>query len=213
MTPYAICLGVGAVGMVAMAASGLSHGHGGTHGGHDAHLGTHGGSHGNGHAGHDAGHHGEHYTGHAESAVAAWAASLLSPRVLFTLLVGFGATGLLLRPLLAAPLVAVCAVVGGLAFELLAARPLWNLFARFGSKPAATLESCIADEAKAVTGFDASGHGLVAIELDGQIVQLLAALGPADRAAGVRIRAGDRVRIDDVDPTRNRCTVSALGAR
>ena len=32
-----------------------------------------------------------------------------------------------------------------------------------------------------------------------------------DRAAGVRIRAGDIVRIEEVDSTRNRCTVSRIG--
>jgi hypothetical protein len=32
-----------------------------------------------------------------------------------------------------------------------------------------------------------------------------------DRKAGARIRAGDIVRIEEVDSTRNRCTVSRIG--
>jgi translation initiation factor IF-1 len=70
----------------------------------------------------------------------------------------------------------------------------------------------VEDEVRAVTGFDRDGHGLVAVELDGQVVQILATLRAADRAAGVRVRAGDRVRVDEVDAARNRCVVSALGS-
>ena len=65
---------------------------------------------------------------------------------------------------------------------------------------------------EAVTGFDRDGHGLVALELDGQVVQVLATLRAADRAAGVRVRAGDRVRVEEIDAARNRCVVSALGS-
>jgi hypothetical protein len=43
------------------------------------------------------------------------------------------------------------------------------------------------------------------------VVQLLGELRPEDRAAGVRVRAGDRLRVEDVDGERNRCTVSYLG--
>jgi hypothetical protein len=75
-----------------------------------------------------------------------------------------------------------------------------------------TLESAVEDEARAVTSFDASGHGLVAVELDGQVVQLLATLTATERNAARKVRAGDRLRIEAVDAARNRCTVTYLGA-
>ena len=68
------------------------------------------------------------------------------------------------------------------------------------------------DEVEAVTGFDRDGHGLIAVELDGQVVHVLATLRAADRAAGIRVRAGDRVRVEEVDPARNQCVVSAQGS-
>jgi translation initiation factor IF-1 len=136
--------------------------------------------------------------------------SLLSPRVMFSFLLGMGTAGIVMRPLLGAfgnvPLFAL-AVLGGAAFERYFVAPLWNFMVRFESNPAATLESAIDDEAKAVTNFDDSGHGLISIEVDGQMVQCLGALSASDRDAGIRIRAGDLVRIEDVDASRNRCTV------
>jgi len=119
---------------------------------------------------------------------------------------------MLLRPLLYEPWLAVAATFGGIAFERLLIAPLWSFLSRFESVPALTLESCVEDEARAVTGFDPAGHGLVAVELDGQIVQLLAVLSPRERGTGVKVRAGDRLRIEAVDASRNRCTVTYLGA-
>jgi hypothetical protein len=212
---YVISLAAGATGLAAMAIVGLSHagdaGHAG-HGGHDAHLG-----HGSGHAGHGA--HGAHaghlaeaghasHAGHAGDHGASWMQSLLSPRVLFALMVGFGAGGLLAEPL-GEPWRLGAAILGAAAFEALFVGPIWRFLFRFESSPALTLESAIEDDARAVTGFDANGHGLVAVDVDGQIVQLLATLIPDDRARGVRIRSGDVVRIADVDPARGRCTVRA----
>ena len=79
------------------------------------------------------------------------------------------------------------------------------------SAPALTLESAVSDEATAVTSFDANGQGIVSLEVDGQVVQILATLRPDDRALGTgRVRAGQRVRIDDVDAAKNRCTVSII---
>jgi len=211
VNPYTFSLALGVAGLVAMALLGLGHhvGHG-----HDAagHVG--GGHAGDGHAGH--GHAGHDHAGHAHGQHdhgLLRAAAVLSPRLWFTLLAGFGAAGLLVRPLVGGgPLRAVVAVVGAVVFEALLARPLWNFGFRFASRPAATLESCIEDEVEAVTGFDRDGHGLVALELDGQVVQVLATLRAADRAAGVRVRAGDRVRVEEIDAARNRCVVSALGS-
>ena len=133
--------------------------------------------------------------------------------MLFSLLIGFGTTGLVLRSALSRPLTLAAAMAGGLVFEQLFVGPVWNFLMRFASTPALTLESVLQDEVRAVTGFDADGHGLVTADVDGQVVQMLATLRSEDRAAGLRIRAGDRLRIEDVDSRRNRCTVSYIGPR
>jgi hypothetical protein len=206
---YVISLAAGATGLAAMAVVGLSHT---GHAGHASHAragdGGHGGhgAHGEqvGHGGH-AGHaHGTHGGDHGAS----WMQSLLSPRVLFALMVGFGAGGLLAQPL-GEPWRLGAAILGAAAFEALVVGPIWRFLFRFESNPALTLESAIEDDARAVTGFDADGHGLVAVDVDGQIIQLLATLVPDDRARGVRVRSGDVVRIADVDAARGRCTVRA----
>ena len=56
-----------------------------------------------------------------------------------------------------------------------------------------------------------SGGVLIAVDVDGQVVQVLGTLRREDRALGVRVRAGDRLRIEDVDGAKHRCTVSYLG--
>jgi hypothetical protein len=66
-------------------------------------------------------------------------------------------------------------------------------------------------EGRAVTGFDAKGHGLISLELGGEVVQVLGTQLREERASGVRIRAGDAVRIEEVDSARNRCKVSRIG--
>ena len=238
MDPYVFSLSLGAAGLGAMAVTGLAS-HAG-HAGH-GHAGHGHAAHGHGHASdvslpahgtaHAASHTGAHHVGHANAGQAhgahaghahhdastvraesqLWA--LLSPRVLFSLLVGAGATGLLLRDLLhiGGWLLPVLAVAGGVLFEAALVRPLWNFVFRFASAPALTLESAIMDEARAVSGFDRNGQGLIAIELDGQLVQVLGTLRAEDRELGVRVRAGDRVRIEEVDEKRNRCVVSYTG--
>jgi hypothetical protein len=123
---------------------------------------------------------------------------------------GFGAVGLILQNVLPGALLLPVAVLGGALFEFGITRPFWNFLFRFESAPALTLESCIGDKARAATSFDAKGNGLVALELDGQVVQLLGSLRREDREAGIRVRAGDPVRIDEVDAERNRCTVRLI---
>jgi hypothetical protein len=113
--------------------------------------------------------------------------------------------------MLGGPLLFAAAIAGGLLFERVLVSPLWNFAMRFASTPAVTLESAVTDEATAVTSFDANGQGIVSLEVDGQVVQILATLRPDDRALGTaRIRAGQRVRIEDVDAAKNRCTVSLI---
>lgn len=222
MDIYMLGLGVGVVGLGAMALSGVAH-HGGAsrggmpHAGH-GHAGhAHGGhlhaGHGSalhiGHGQHGAAHgHGVHSPSSVTSSVV-W--SLASPRVLFSFLVGFGAVGLVARPLTGGLLLLALAIAGGVAFESFIVAPIWNFLFRFASTPAVMLESSILDDARAASAFDTNGQGLVTIELDGQVVQILGTLRPEDRDAGIRVRGGDRLRVEEVDGARNRCTVSYVG--
>jgi len=208
MDPYTFCVLLGALGLGTMAVTGVGHhGHAGGHG--HTHLQA-GAKHASGPARAGAPTHAGAGAGHVTTSVTASRAlmSLMSPRVLFSVLLGIGTTGLLLRNVLGGGILLGAALAGGALFELVIARPVWTFAMRFASKPALTLESCVMDPATAVTSFDAHGQGLVAVELDGQMVQVLATLLPAERAAGMTVRAGDRVRIDAVDAEQNRCTVS-----
>ncbi len=141
---------------------------------------------------------------------ASWLATIASPRVAFSLLTGFGATGALLSHVVVGPALFGAAALGALGFERLLVTPIWNRMMRFASEPAETLESCIASTVRAVTTFDAQGQGLVLVELDGQLTQVLATLRAEDRAAGAHVRTGDTLRVEDVDAARNRCIVSPL---
>lgn len=135
----------------------------------------------------------------------------LSPRVMFNFLVGLGATGLIVERLVGPVLALPIAIVGGISFETFIVRPIFNSLFRFESQPAQTLESALMSEGKAVTGFDANGNGLISLELGGEVVQVLGSQLKKERASGVRIRAGDTVRIEEIDSTRNRCKVSRIG--
>jgi hypothetical protein len=154
-----------------------------------------------------------HHAGHAHAAGGGLArlTSLLSPRVLFSFLVGAGATGLLAGPVLVEPVTMLAAIAGGFVFERFIVAPIWRFFFRFESRPAATLESMLLEEARAVDDFDARGQGLIQLELDGQVLQLLGTLRAEDRGGGNRIRRGDLLRIEEVDPARNQCIVSFAG--
>jgi len=207
MDAYTFGLALGAVGLAAMAIGGLSHF---TH----IRFGRHG--HAGARHGHAAARHGhsaprthqQHASiGHGLSRLLT---SLLSPRVLFSFALGFGAVGVALRTHVPGPVLALAAIAGGAVFELALARPIWNLTDRFASSPALTLESCVGDEVRAVGGFNADGEGLVALELDGQIVQLLGRLAPEALETGLRVRSGDRLFVREVDGTRHRVTVSPL---
>ena len=228
MDLYIFCVVLGAAGMAAMALLGFTSSHsGGAHahdtGGHEfhgiaGHIHTTPTAHTPGHAitrgevGHGVPAHSAHGAGHIHPEgwkSQAW--SWLSPRVLFNVLVGFGATGLVAEKLLGPVLAMPIALVGGLAFEAVVVRPIFNSLFRFESQPAQTLESAIMSQGKAVTGFDVNGNGLVSLELGGEVVQILGTLTRDERSAGVRVRAGDAVRIEDVDSARNRITVSRIG--
>lgn len=222
MSVFAFAFILGLVGLAAMAALGL-HGHG-DHGAGAGH-----------HAGHDVGHDMGHDAGagahapaalsHAHDAAGAHHVhdaagphhghdaarallGLLSPRVLFSLAFGFGAAGLLARSL-AQPLRVGVALAGALLFEFAIVRPLWRSLFGFASRPALTLDACVMDTATVVSPFDSDGFGMVSVDLEGMLVQVLARLDPKERN-GARLVAGDRVRIESVDGARSRVTVSRL---
>ncbi len=200
---FTVCLGFG--GLVLMALMGLGHG-GGHHGNHH-----HGpalpkfkGGHGLHHQQHQS-HHGSHQG--RQTALL----GLLSPRMLFSLLFGFGATGMLLGPLVRLPLVVLLiSLVAAAVFERGIIQPLWGFLLNFASKPAQTLDTLVLEEGHAATDFDGTGHGLVAVNLDGQTRQILGMLCREERAGGTRVRTGDRLFIRAVDGVRNTCTVSRL---
>ena len=205
---YKFSLYLGFTGMAAMALLGASHmGHNIGHG-HDV-----GGNHPDGQSGPHSHGHDSHGPSSKHFARVPHKGNLfltlLSPRVFFGFLLGFGATGMLLpRAMFPDAARLILALGGGWAFEHFVMAAVWNFVFRFASNPARTLESAICEEARAVTNFDAGGDGLISVDLDGQVVQLLGTLTPEARNGGVRVRAGDRLFIEAVDTHRNSCTVS-----
>src|SRR5437867_4822262 len=213
MNPYTFSLALGATGTVVMALGGLGHHTG--HAGHTPHAsGPTGALSGHGHHGAALpnsahGHaHQSHTEQHGTAQGKLWA--FLSPRVLFRFLVGVGASGLLRDRWLFEPLVAAGALAGGVLFERYVVTPIWNGLLHFASEPAQTLARAVFEVAQAVTDFDAQGQGLIAVEFDGQLVQVLGILRPEELSIGVWVRRGGRVRIEEVDAVRTRCLVSSL---
>ena len=230
MEIYTFCLFAGFIGLALMAAMGAAHGSGAHHGHHghgDFHLDHHAG-HGAAHHGHDIGHHSAHHHGnhhggnqhhaHHESGSSrdVWLNPLLSffsPRSLFSILLGLGATGILFKNNLREPLLLGAAIGGGFVFELVVMRPLWNFLLRFASNPARSLESAVLEEGVALTRFDARGQGLVSIDFDGRVIQMLGTLNAESLAEKTRVLAGDSLFIEAVDEARNTCTVSPISSR
>ena len=185
---------LGLVGLVAMSLLGFTHGHA-THG-HSAH----------GHADSSHGVHGHSSHSHHDSS-ATKVLAFLSPRVLFSLALGFGAAGLVLDAFFPLWVAVILATVGALALERLVVYPYWNWLMRFASAPAEMMGDTVRAKGRAVTRFDASGSGLIQLELDGQVRQVLGTLVTTQR--GLEVLVGDAVRVESVD-ARGNCTVSKL---
>jgi hypothetical protein len=212
MDIYLTALALGGVGLAGMAVSGMGrpgHAHtGSAHAGHGGHM----------HAGHSHAAHGHasangantHATQRTTEPGSNPLIALMSPRVLFSVALGLGTAGFLLRAILPEPILIATALALGVMFERFIVTPIWNFTFRFASNPAATLESAVMEEATAVTSFDKNGQGLIAIQVDGQMVQLLGTLQSGDREMNVRVPKGSRLRVEDVDAARNRCTVSLI---
>jgi hypothetical protein len=233
---YVLLLLIGALGFLAMTFLGLAHGVGMGHSvlnGHvpsSGHVPAFGHSHlsalGHGHspavhqdggaaamphapAHHQAGTHAHQDGGTGAHPSVAWKLLMaISPLDIFSLALGFGATGLLLGSLIAANQLVWCAIGGALVFDFVIVKPLMGLMLRFASRPSEGLEGEVSSIGQATTAFDHNGKGLVSLSLDGQFTQLLASLDPSEQQLGVTVSKGDKVVVIEVDSARNTCTVS-----
>ena len=216
---------IGLLGLVVLALLGAGHG-GHAHGG----AGGHGGS--AGHGGHAIGHshshigghgHGHGHTGHGHDVgqshqrddfgIRAWGlfSSLLSPLTLFTLCLGAGATGIVLRPMhWPSFLVGLAASVGAIVLYAGVVRPLWAFIFKFASTPSGALDATVAQTAEAMTPFDAAGRGIVCVNVDGQLVRILATLEADEKAAAQIVKPGDHLTITSIDGTSNQCRVARI---
>lgn len=146
---------------------------------------------------------------HAGTRTATMTRFLPSPRLVFSLLALYGAFGNVLvaarLPLWAAALIAI---VPAALVERFAVTPLWRTLFRFERQASGPLEELVMSEATAVTAFR-GGRGVVSIVRDGRLVQFSARLiaAHADRP----VRVGDRLRVEDIEPARERVTVSVPG--
>ena len=133
----------------------------------------------------------------------------LSPFDLLAYCTGAGAVGEILRQNGWPPNTQLAgAVIGALVFNFGIAKPVLNALLKFESRQSDGLEGSVAQEAEALTRFDAQGRGLVRLALDGQIVQVLGVLDREERDRGVTVAKGDSLLVVDVDAARNTCRVT-----
>jgi hypothetical protein len=134
---------------------------------------------------------------------------LPSPRGVFTLLALFGAfANAYVEVFHSTRLVAaLAAVIPTALVDRWMVRPLWNLVFKLQATPSAPLGALVLNDAVAVVPFR-NGRGVVSTHRDGRVVQLAARLCDEDATRAVKV--GDRLRIEEVDPGRERVTVSVL---
>jgi hypothetical protein len=133
----------------------------------------------------------------------------ISPMDVCSILLGTGVVGFVLEHFMREGRLLFCfALLGGIIFDLGVTRTIMSLAFRFAGSPSEGLEGAVAMTAKAVTGFDQEGMGLVEIILDGQASQLLATLDPSEVQSGTVVHRGDALLILEVDSHRNVCKVS-----
>jgi hypothetical protein len=130
----------------------------------------------------------------------------LSPIYICGAVLGFGATGALVSPLFQGWLQLGAALVGAYVLCFFCIRPLLTGVQKWASLPAKTLSDAMLENGTAVTDFDSKGYGLVRLNLDGQVVQLLGQLAPEERG-GDRVRSGETLFVRSVDPANQRCIV------
>ena len=158
---------------------------------------------------HQSGHHSPGQKGVANQTVSDLISGLLtwfSPAYLSGAIIGFGATGTLVAPILHGWLQLGAALAGAYIICFFCIRPLLTGLQKWTSLPAKTLADAILENGTAVTDFDAKGYGLVRLNLDGQVVQLLGQLAPEEQS-GARVRSGETLFVRSVDPAKQRCVV------
>ncbi len=189
---FLMALVLGLVGLISMAVLGLNHGgHHGQHSSHDVH--THG---------HHT--HSSHAHGTNDQSAISRLLNFISPRAIFSLALGFGAVGMTVS-FLPQILAVIVAGAGAILFERLLVQPYWNAMFKFASTPAKNLESVKGATATANTNFDANGQGLIELELDGQVRQVLGTLQNKTSS----VTRGQQVRIEAVNSDGN-CIVSKI---
>jgi hypothetical protein len=111
-----------------------------------------------------------------------------SPAYLAGAIIGFGATGTLLAPILHGWLQLGVVLVGAYIICFFCIRPLLTGVRKWASLPAKILSDAILEIGTAVTDFDSKGYGLVRLNLDGQVgenylryrqIELLPDIAPA----------------------------------
>jgi hypothetical protein len=129
------------------------------------------------------------------------------PRLIFSLLALFGASGNVLQHALHQPVWIAALGGAGIAgvLEGLVVGPLWRFALKFTGEPTSPLDSLVMDHAEAVTPFR-NGKGIVRAVLDGRAVQLSAELVAEER--GLPVRVGDQVTVQEVDPDHEHVRVS-----
>jgi hypothetical protein len=137
-----------------------------------------------------------------------WMRFLPSPRFVFSVLALYGAFGgVFVAAHIALGWAALAALVPTAIVERFAVTPVWRLLFRYQGQPSSPLTEVVMSEAIAVTPFR-RGRGIVSLVRDGRLVQFSARL--VDAQVGVPVQLGDRLRVEDVEPERERLTVSIL---
>ncbi len=138
-----------------------------------------------------------------------WLMPLTSPLNWCAWMVGAGAAGTVASQagVHAVP-TGLIALLGAAGFQYGIVKPIWNTIFRFASRPAGNLEACLLQEVEAATAFNERGEGLVRVVIDGREEDILARLVPEERMSGVRVRRGEKLLIEVVDPHTNSCQVS-----
>ena len=134
--------------------------------------------------------------------------SLLSPLDIFSMCLGAGAAGIAFKHVLSAQLLVWGAAFGAIAFNFAIVKPIMANLLRFSSKPSEGLEGMVSQLGTAATNFDSTGKGLVQINMDGQVTQLLATMDTDEVRHGTQVKKGDTVLIIEVDAARNTCRVT-----
>jgi len=192
----------------------LGFGHAGGHGGHSGHIGHdagHAGHIGDGAHGHGGHGHGHDHHGDESRGSSGWFWQFLSPLTLMSLCLGAGATGLIVRDLhFSSMFTALAAALGAVVFYALIVKPLFALAFKFVSQPSKALDGATAKTAEAASKFDKTGRGVITLNVDGQLVRVLAQLEQDDRQNSETIRPGDTLTVTAVDGHSNTCRVTRM---